>query len=99
RLGGQFRLDARGLAQSLQRARTFYQLARQRDIPYADISLARIRAGSGGVAAVVVGGLHAPAILHGFRQRGLSYIVVTPQLAIPTEAERCRSMRLAEAYI
>ncbi len=90
-------MDAEGLGESLNLALSFYEIAKKRD----EIFFQKVTSDERlqGDVAIVTGGFHTEALSEQMKQAGISYIVVTPDLANEAPNDQLYFQRLQENMV
>ncbi len=83
---------ARGLSGYLVTSEEFYTTAFARDVKMVDNTLAlldeKLPKDKQKIAVLIAGGFHTPKITELLRQKGISYVVITPRVTTPVDIEQ-----------
>jgi len=72
--------DAEMVDEHLKTMDRFYRIAQARDVSFIDNSLSEMKKEEVHFAALVTGGFHTPGLTQILKERGISYIVISPRI-------------------
>lgn len=89
----------KGYDEAIRSAERFYELTYARDKAFVEQSLAKMSADGQTQAALITGGFHTPNLKSLLKARGVSFVVITPQVLAETDRARYERLLLNQTTL